>query len=56
MLALVRFANQQGDVLPIDARQLFDVKEKDTVVVRGKARVIEGGMMIIDATGFYARR
>ncbi|MCA9230503.1 MAG: hypothetical protein KDA57_07620 [Planctomycetales bacterium] len=56
MLAMVRFLDEKGNVLPMDARQLFDVKEKDTVVVRGTARVIEGGMMVVEADGLYIRR
>lgn len=56
MLAMVRFLDENANVLRTDVRQLFDVKEKDTVVVRGTARVIEGGMMVVDATGLYVRR
>jgi len=42
--------------VPIDSRQLFDVKLLDTVVISGKARVVEGGMLVVDATGLYIRR
>ena len=56
MLAMVRFLDKDGNVLPVDVRKLFDVKENDTVVVRGTARVIEGGMMVVEATGLYVRR
>ena len=56
MLAMVRFLDEEGRVLRIGVRQLFDVEEQDTVVVRGTARVIEGGMMVVDATGLYVRR
>jgi len=56
LLAMVRFVDESGNVLRIDVRNLFDVKEKDTVVVRGTARVVEGGMMMVDATGLYIRR
>jgi hypothetical protein len=56
MLAMVRFMDENGKVLPIAVRQLFDVNEKDTVVIQGSARIVDGGMMVVDATGFYARR
>lgn len=56
LLAMVRFLGKDGAVLHVDARQLFDVKETDTVVVQGWARIVEGGMMVVDATGLYIRR
>lgn len=56
MLAMVRFLDENGDVLRIDVRDLFEVKETDTVVVQGTARVLEGGMMVVEATGLYVRR
>jgi hypothetical protein len=56
LLAVVQFVDEKGNVLPIDARVLFDVKEKDTVVVRGKAHVTVGGILAVDATGIYVRR
>ena len=56
LLAVVQFIDEKGNVLPIDARVLFDIKEKDTVVVRGKAHVTAGGILAVDATGVYVRR
>jgi hypothetical protein len=56
MLAMVQFADENGDILPIGIPQMFDVKEQDTVVIQGKARIVAGGMMIVDATGIYVRR
>lgn len=56
MLAMVRFIDKNGEVLPVDVRQLFDVKEKDTVVVRGKARVTESGILVVEAQGLYLRK
>jgi len=56
MLARVQFLDKNGKVVPADVRQLFDVKEKDTVVVSGTARITEGGMMVVDATGLYIRK
>jgi len=56
MIAMVRFVDEEGKVVPIDSRQLFDVKLLDTVVISGKARVVEGGMLVVDAIGLYIRR
>jgi hypothetical protein len=52
----VRFMDENGKVLPIEARQLFDLKEKDTVVIQGTARIVDGGMMVVEANGLYVRR
>ena len=56
MLAMVRFLDEKGDVLPMDVRKLFDVKVTDTIVIHGSAQVVEGGMLVVDATGLYIRR
>ena len=55
-LAAVQFKDAAGHVTPIDARTLFDLKEKDIVVVRGTVRIAAGGAMTVDATGIYVRR
>ncbi len=56
MLAVIQFTDEQGKTLPVDARDLFELKEKETVVVRGKAKVDPSGMLVVDATGLYVRR
>ncbi len=56
LLAVVQFHDENGKVLSVDARDLFDLKEQETVVVRGKARIVPGGMLAVDATGLYVRR
>ena len=55
-LAVVQFNDEQGQVLPVDVRQLFDLKGKETVVICGTARIEEGGLLVVDATGLYIRR
>ena len=55
-MAVVQFKGRNGKPLRVDARQLFELKEKETVVVKGTARIAPGGMMTVDATGLYARR
>ena len=56
MLAFVRFLDEKGEVLPMDVQQLFDVNGKETVVVRGSARIVAGGTLVVDATAIYIRR
>ena len=56
LLATVKFTDENGKVLSVDARKLFDLKEKETVVVRGKARLDQDGMLVVDAKGLYVRR
>ncbi|HYO25945.1 MAG TPA: hypothetical protein VEQ85_13465 [Lacipirellulaceae bacterium] len=55
LLAAVSFKDAQGNVLPIDVRTLLGVKEKDTVVITGKAYVAPGDIITVDATGLYVR-
>jgi hypothetical protein len=56
MIAVVQFADKDGKPLNVDARDLFELKEKETVVVKGKAKIAPGGMLTVDATGLYVRR
>ena len=56
MLAVVQFVDKNGKVLPVDVRQLFKVKENDMVVVRGKAHVTAGRILVINAEGLYVRQ
>jgi hypothetical protein len=56
LIAVVQFNDDKGEPLPVDARELFDLKEKETVVVRGKAKMTPTGMLIVDADGLYVRR
>lgn len=56
LLAVIRVVDDSGQVLPVDVRQILDLKARDTVVVRGEAQVLPGGMMVVEATGVYVRR
>lgn len=56
LLALVQFRDENGKILQVDARQLFDLKEQETVVVQGVATIGAGDTLIVDATGLYVRR
>ena len=52
--AIVRFIGKDGKPLPVDARELFNIKEDDLVVVKGQASV-KAGMLIVDGEGLYVR-
>lgn len=54
--AMVRLVDDNGKVLPIDVREFIDVKEGDTVVLKGTAQIVEGGMLVVKANGLYVRK
>ncbi|MDZ4657514.1 MAG: hypothetical protein SH868_08025 [Bythopirellula sp.] len=56
LFAMVRLVDDNGKPLAVDVRELFDVKENDTVVVKGTAQVVEGGMLVMKASGVYVRK
>ncbi len=55
-LAIVQFVDEQGQVLPIDARKLLGVQDNDLVVVRGRGKVDSLGNLTLNAAGIYVRR
>lgn len=55
-LAIVQFVDEKGEVLPIDARELFNLKEKQTVVVQGLAMIDALGNLVISATGIFVQQ
>jgi hypothetical protein len=54
-IAVVNLTDAEGNTLRIDARELFDLNENATVVVRGKARLLAGRLLVIDADGIYVQ-
>lgn len=54
--ALVQFRDDQGEVRPIDARELLGVEQNQVVVVRGKAHVDKAGVLVVAADGIHVRR
>lgn len=54
--ALVQFRDDQGSVLPIDARTLLGLRDNQVVVVRGQGQVNEQGVLVISATGLHVRK
>jgi len=53
--ALVKIVDGQGRPLAGDARELFALKELQTVVVRGKAQRDDAGNLTVLASGIYVR-
>lgn len=52
-LAQISFVNDNGDLIEIDSRKLFDVKDKQLVFVQGKGRIDEYGLLSVTASGLY---
>jgi hypothetical protein len=55
-LAIVQIVDDNGKVLPIDARELLNVDEDQLVVVKGKGQIDELGYLVVSAEGIYVRR
>jgi hypothetical protein len=53
--ALVQFRDENGELLPIDARELLGVSQDQVVVVRGKGHVDKLGVLVVAATGIHVR-
>ncbi len=56
MTAVVRVVAEDGTVVPLDARQLFQIEEGQLVVVRGVASIDALGNLVVSAKGVYPRR
>ncbi len=50
---LVRVVDEQGKTLGQDARELFGLKELQTVYVRGRAKRDEEGNLTVLASGLF---
>lgn len=55
-MALIELVDPAGQVIACDARRLFDLRESQTVVAKGRATVDEFGNLIVAANGLYIRR
>jgi hypothetical protein len=55
-IAVVNFVDENGEILRFDTRVLLDLEENQQVTVRGKARLLAGRMLVIDADGIFVRR
>ena len=59
VVAVIRFKDKSGAVIPIGAKALFDLKGDETVVVRGKPEILgdaQDGVLLVEADGLYVRR
>ena len=54
--ALVKIVDESGELVKTDARGLLNVKELQTVVVRGKAQRDDAGNLTVLATGVYVNK
>jgi hypothetical protein len=52
---LVKFVDEHGDTIPVDARQLLAIRELQTVVVQGRAKRDEAGNLTVLATKLHIR-
>ncbi len=55
-IAVVNFVDERGEILRVDSRKLLELKENQTVTIRGKAKLLAGSMVVIDADGIYVSR
>ena len=53
--ALVKFLDDDASLIQIDARQLLNVKELQSVVIRGQAQRDESGNLTVLANGIFLR-
>lgn len=52
-LAKVSFVNESDQLIEIDSRKLFDVREKQLVYITGTGTVDQDGLLNVTATGLY---
>ncbi len=54
--ALVRFVDADGNLVKVGARKLLNVKELQTVVIRGQAKRDESGNLTVLANSIFIRK
>lgn len=52
---LVKVVDAQGQLVPVDSRKLFGLKESDMVVVKGTAKKDKSGNFVMLARGVFIR-
>jgi hypothetical protein len=55
-MARVQFTDDSGKTLKLDARQLFNLKEFDLIVVQGTAKFDQDKSLIITAQKLFIKR
>lgn len=56
VIARVEFTDKGGKLIQTDARQLFDVKEFDLLVIEGSGRFADDDTLIIAASKMFVKR
>ncbi|MEX0641195.1 MAG: hypothetical protein WD468_00760 [Pirellulales bacterium] len=54
-IAVVNLVDADGKTVPIDLQQVVPLKENQTVIIRGKAKLLAGSLLQIDADGIYVK-
>jgi hypothetical protein len=54
--AMIKIVDEQGDLVKVGAKELLDVKELQTLVVRGKAERDEAGNLTVLANQVYVKK
>ena len=54
--ALIKVVDENGDLVMADARELLNVEELSTVVVKGKAKRDSAGNLAVLASGIYVKK
>lgn len=55
-LALVQIVDATGKVLPVDAKEVFQLAKEQTIVVKGRAQQDDSGALVVSATSLFVRR
>lgn len=55
-IAVINFVDEKGDIIRVNPQELLGLKENQTITIRGKARLLGGSMLVIDADGIYSPR
>jgi hypothetical protein len=53
---LVKVVDENGDLVQADARELLDVKELSTVIIKGKAQRDDTGNLTVLADGVFVKK
>ena len=55
-IAVVNFVDENGEILKIDSRELLGLEENQRIIIRGRAELLGGTMLVIHADGAHIRR
>ncbi|PHS11188.1 MAG: hypothetical protein COA78_10240 [Blastopirellula sp.] len=55
-MALVKLVDENGELLKGDAKEVLNVKELSTVIIKGKAKRDDDGNLIVLASGVYVKK